>query len=462
MRMKTALLSVLTFGALLFGTSVSAASIPASGVSNGFKFDHRPDGSLEILRCENICPATVTVPQRLTKTGNQDVTAIGGSAFNADSGTTLMTTKVNLPSTITYIGARAFEGSKLEKFVAPRDLYQIDWQAFAGSAKLKSVSLNSKLEIIQDRAFANLGSLTSLTIPDSVSYLGDGVLSWGVLKSLRLPSNLYDFKPSMVRGQSQLESITMGRPAAAVSVEGNAVYTQHGTTLAYVAPQFAGTVRVPEGVTTVGNSALYGSAVTSVVLPASLTTIEPLGIAACSNLSLTFNGAPPLVKTEANMINFCASSHTSVSHVSHPSPNWYVTSKTRGIPRPLDITPPQGGWPIQIISNVSLKSFKAVVKKVSTGSGFGKFRFDAYVTSSDYFYSEDSKAVTYKWVECTQAFDEYDGEHVPDGCVVVDGATKSKLSIDISHAGKYIFAITTATTSARSRSVSGPTVKLGP
>ena len=86
---------------------------------------------------------------------------------------------VTLPETLTAINPSTFEGCiSLTSFRFPSTVVSIGDRAFSGT-RISSFDLSSmpKLESVGSYAFANNSSLTSLAVPDTVTHLGNGILS---------------------------------------------------------------------------------------------------------------------------------------------------------------------------------------------------------------------------------------------------------------------------------------------
>ena len=110
--------------------------------------------------------------------------------------------EIDLPDTLTTIDNEAFQGSGLTSITIPAGVNSLGRSAFFGCSKLESVVIgdNSQLEVINDtmfyqcselesidfgenskiasinqQAFAGCSSLTSITIPDSVTTIGNYV-----------------------------------------------------------------------------------------------------------------------------------------------------------------------------------------------------------------------------------------------------------------------------------------------
>ena len=124
--------------------------------------------------------------------------------------------------------------------------------AFQGNTSLTSVTIPSSITSIGARAFAGCSSLTSVTIPDSVVRLGSGVFS----------------------NCSSLTDITLPSGLAAIE-QSSFFYCKKLTSIA-----------IPSGVPSIGSSAFWGcSSLTSITIPASVTRIEYGAFMECASLA---------------------------------------------------------------------------------------------------------------------------------------------------------------------------------
>ena len=120
------------------------------------------DGAVSIsdeafLNCTGL--TSVTIPN--------SVTYIGSSAF---FGCTNLTS-ITIPNGVTEIGGSAFSGSGLTSITIPNGVTEIGYEAFQGCTNLTSVTIPNSVTSIQDGAFQNCTSLTSITIPASVQII---------------------------------------------------------------------------------------------------------------------------------------------------------------------------------------------------------------------------------------------------------------------------------------------------
>lgn len=75
---------------------------------------------------------------------------------------------------ITAIGAFAFEGcQRLSRIEIPASVKVIEIAAFEGCSKLRQVILHEGLETIEQRAFCHDNNLKEITVPGTVTFIGD-------------------------------------------------------------------------------------------------------------------------------------------------------------------------------------------------------------------------------------------------------------------------------------------------
>ncbi len=100
---------------------------------------------------------------------NDDLEHIGNYAFWGCE----IPFQINLPTGLIQIGIMAFSHSKIRgKLIIPERCLSIGRGAFWGCS-LSELILPEKLEIIMEESFCNVGSITELTIPKFVDYIGD-------------------------------------------------------------------------------------------------------------------------------------------------------------------------------------------------------------------------------------------------------------------------------------------------
>lgn len=100
--------------------------------------------------------------------GGHKVTTIGTNAFKYRYNLA----SVTIPSSVTSIGANAFDSTALTSVTIPDSVTSIGNDAFTMCTSLTSVSISNKVTAIPVGAFFNCSGLTSVTIPALVTSIG--------------------------------------------------------------------------------------------------------------------------------------------------------------------------------------------------------------------------------------------------------------------------------------------------
>ena len=174
------------------------------------------------------------------------------------------------------IGNQAFDGcSSLTSLTLPSSVTSIGSSAFSGCSGLTSLTLPSSVTSIEWSAFSGCSGLTSLTLPSSVTSIGGSAFSGcSGLTSLTLPSSVTEIGSSAFSGCSGLTSLTL--PSSVSSIGSFAFSGCSGLT----------SLTLPSCVTSIGESAFRGcSSLASLTLPSSVTSIGKSAFEGCSGLT---------------------------------------------------------------------------------------------------------------------------------------------------------------------------------
>jgi len=184
-----------------------------------------------------------------------------------------------------------FAGNQLTSVTIPNSVTSIGNNAFAGN-RLTSVTIPNSVTSIGEYTFFD-NQLTSVTIPNSVTYIGTGVFVWNQLTSVTIPNSVTYIGEEAFRG-NQLTGVTI--PNSVTSIGTRAFAENRLTSVAIPnSVTFIGdwafaynqmtSVTIPNSVTSIGNGAFGNNQLTSVTIPASVISI---GAAPFSgNLELT-------------------------------------------------------------------------------------------------------------------------------------------------------------------------------
>lgn len=113
----------------------------------------------------------------------EGVTSIGNYAF---CGTNFRS--VTIPDSVASIGHAAFSGSAVERLVLNAAL--IDDSAFSNCTSLTSVTFKDGVRYINDSAFEDCTALSSVTFGNGLLYVGDEAFRHTAVKNITLPTSL--------------------------------------------------------------------------------------------------------------------------------------------------------------------------------------------------------------------------------------------------------------------------------
>jgi len=223
-----------------------------------------------------------------------NVSSLGGTSGASDEsgslGYILNNTKfVSLDlsgSTFNIVNISAFKDcTSLTSVTIPNTVTSIGIQAFRGCTNLPDITIPNTVTSIGNSAFSGCTNLTSVIIPDSVTSIGGGVFGQcASLASVTLPNNVTSIGQSAFSGCTNLPDITI--PNSVTTIEQMAFYGC--TSLA--------SVNIPNSVTSIGGFAFDScTSLTSIIIPESVSTIGDGAFNSCTNLNtVTFQGTPTL------------------------------------------------------------------------------------------------------------------------------------------------------------------------
>ena len=219
--------------------------------------------------------------------------------------------RLSLPSSVNSVGARAFEGTKIESLSVPRSMRTIGNRAFANT-QITSVTIQDGVKSIGDEAFANTPIQGHVTIPDGVTYLGEGAFRNTKISTVFLPNSVTTLSQGLFQGCPNLnlvyvpdnytamnssvfdgcESLNILRLSANTETMGS--YSLQNTPLEYI--------KIPSKVETLPTGVLRNcTKLESLALPAELKTVEGEALYGCTalrNMSVEAT-TPPVIKNRS-------------------------------------------------------------------------------------------------------------------------------------------------------------------
>ena len=149
--------------------------------------------------CNNASLASVTIPA--------SVTSIGYAAFQL---CTMPSVTFASGSQLTSIDGYAFEECpNLTSFTIPNGVTTIGESAFMGCENMASVTIPASVETIDDYAFSLCTGLTSITIPASVTTIGKYTFKGSGLTSITIPNSVTSIGEEAFSECEDLATVTL-------------------------------------------------------------------------------------------------------------------------------------------------------------------------------------------------------------------------------------------------------------
>ncbi len=207
-----------------------------------------------------------------SKYEGKPVTSIGQAAFYDCK----KLTNVTIPNSVTTIGDKAFDGCFIKEITVPSIAL-----SYITKDTLESVTITSG-EDIPDSSFKDCKSLTSVTLPDGLTSIGENAFyNCTKLTSITIPNSVTTIGSAAFKFCEGLTSVNI--PDGVTSIPFETFCNCKSLT----------SVTIGIGVTKIGTSAFQScEALPSITIPSSVTSIGDLAFGGCNKLkSATFEDA---------------------------------------------------------------------------------------------------------------------------------------------------------------------------
>ena len=233
----------------------------------------------------------VTIPDGVTEIGDQafqnceiltslylpdSVVKIGYDAFRGCKALV----DIRMSSNVSYIGTYAFLNSNNLKFNEYDNAYYLGNESNpyivlvkAKANNIASCVIHPDTKIINGSAFSST-SITEITIPGGIVYIGDNAFSnTSLLSSVTIEDGVSEIGNAAFSNCAKLASVTI--PSSVRIIGNNAFY----------GCKALASIIIPEGVTAIGDNAFYQcSSLTSIHIPSSVTAIGNYAFYYCTSL----------------------------------------------------------------------------------------------------------------------------------------------------------------------------------
>ena len=200
---------------------------------------------------------------------------------------------LTLPSAIdglpvTSIGNSAFSGASLTCVTIPDSVTNIGDHAFGACSSLGSVMIGNHVTSIGGSAFTACHSLASVTIPDSVTCIGNNAFEHCLsLTAVTIGNHVTSIGQSAFGGCLSLASVTI--PDSVTTIGDDAFEGCWGLS----------SITLGHRVTTIAQRAFSGTSLASITIPDSVTSIGDSAFADCAGLTgVYFQGNPPILGSD--------------------------------------------------------------------------------------------------------------------------------------------------------------------
>jgi|GEM_PF-5013129 len=200
---------------------------------------------------------------------------------------------VEIPATIrkkpvTSIGDSAFfrDCNRMTSITIPNSLTSIGDSAFAGTF-MTSITIPAGVTRIGRGAFQRCYRLTGITIPTCVTSIGDSAFEdcWS-LTSISIPASVTSIGDGAFDSCNNLTAINVDANNPNYSSVNGVLYDKNQTTLILCPQKKSGTVTIPSSFTSIRDHAFRNcKALNSVIIPTSVTSIGEYAFADCSSLT---------------------------------------------------------------------------------------------------------------------------------------------------------------------------------
>ena len=246
-------------------------------------------------------------------------------AYAFDCGNSI--TSVALPNSVVYIGEGAFYRTYINEIIIPKSVTSIEERVLSGCNALTSIIVEEGNPVYDSRDNCNaiietnsntlIAGCATTDIPNTIMHIGPNAFSYlSSLHTIEIPNSVITIGDHAFYACSSLVSITIpnnvtsiGRWAlyacyslnSIVVEEGNSVYDSRNNCNAIIETATNSLIVacqntvIPEGVTNIGENAFFNcdalinsNALTSIVLPNTIESIEAFAFSMCSSLNTIY------------------------------------------------------------------------------------------------------------------------------------------------------------------------------
>ncbi len=197
---------------------------------------------------------------------------------------------VTIPESIERIGDKAFYNSAIKSVEFKGTALNLGSAVFSYCFNLASVTLPSALKKIPDSTFFNCRALSDITIPATVTTIGENAFNCSGITSVTIPASVTTIGTEAFAACEKLASLTVDSANTKYKSVDGVLFTKDGTSLLqYPCASDTKIYTIPEGVVTIAKTSFAkNNSIQIVYFADSVKTVEPYAFSECQALSGVF------------------------------------------------------------------------------------------------------------------------------------------------------------------------------
>ncbi len=206
-------------------------------------------------------------------------------------------TNLVIPSTVKTVEYGAFKNTKCQKVTIQEGVRIIDYWIFAQCGELKSISIPSTVTTFQTNALSKCPKLTTITVAakngkyavsDNCLTSKDGktllVVPGSKTGTFEIPEAVTTIDQEAFTGCTKISAFATNKNQNMTTKNGM-LCSKDGTKLIAAPQNVSGTLRIPDGIKTIGAAAVHYSKASAIVIPNTVTVIDPCAFEYCNNIT---------------------------------------------------------------------------------------------------------------------------------------------------------------------------------
>lgn len=244
---------------------------------------------------------------RLDSDGNAAITRYEGNRYDGNTAELVIPAELD-GHPVTRIGAAAFHGHyELTHVSLQEGINEIEAQAFTFCGCMTGVTLPDSLTVIGDYAFSHSG-LTDIAIPQHVTSIGESAFGCTGLTSVTIPKSVVTVKGNPFSSCTELAVIEVAQDSVSLMViDGVLFSTEDARLICYPSASDRTEYVVPEHTRLISDFAFsYVDKLTTLIISEGVTGIGRLSFNCCPSLAFLLLPAS-LTEIGSDMLNQCPS-----------------------------------------------------------------------------------------------------------------------------------------------------------